>query len=40
MRYMSIKGQLEYSRFVDFILEPEEAKLYVATSTTNPPLLI
>lgn len=27
MRYMASHGQLEYSRFIDFILEPEDYKV-------------
>lgn len=33
MRYMASHGQLEYSRFIDFILEPEDYKV----PPTHPP---
>jgi hypothetical protein len=31
MRYMAVRGQLEYERFIDFIVEPVDSKLYVNT---------
>jgi Ca2+-binding EF-hand superfamily protein len=34
MRYMGKDGQLEYARFIDYIVEPEDYKLYASATET------